>query len=191
MEIYTDNSQVMNSVQNIPTKLNELISTIVSKVADLLNAPSAEQMQKIDWSSITAILSTISIILIVSIVFLVSLYLIKSIGLYTMAKKQGKELAWLAFVPFGCLFTYGLITGRTKIYGIDIDHPEYLLPLLLVSSCLPFVGCIGTLLFILAYFAMLYRVYQTRTPNFSVVLLILSIVIPLFSPIILFAIRNK
>lgn len=191
MGIYTDNSQVMYSVQKIPTKLNDLISTIVSKVAELLNAPSAEQIQKIDWSSITAILSTISIILIISIVFLVSLYIIKSIGLYTMAKKQGKQLAWLAFVPFGCLFTYGLITGRTKIYGIEIDYPEYLLPALLITSYLPFVGCVGTVLFILAYFAMLYRVYQTRTPNFAVVLLILSIVIPLLSPIILFAIRNK
>ena len=191
MGIYTDNSQVMNTVQKIPTKLNELVSTIVSKVAELLNAPSPEQIQKIDWSSITAILSTISMILIVSIIFLVSLYLIKSIGLYTMAKKQGKEFAWLAFVPFGCLFTYGLITGKTKIYGIEIDHPEYLLPALLISSCLPFVGCIGTIIFILAYFAMLYKVYQTRTPNFAVVLLILSIVIPLISPIILFAIRNK
>ena len=191
MGIYTDNSQVINTVQKIPTKLYELISTIVSKVAELLKAPRAEQIQQIDWSSIAAILSTISIILILSVIFLVSLYLIKSIGLYTMAKKQGKEFAWLAFVPFGCLFTYGLITGRTKIYGIEIDHPEYLLPALLISSCLPFVGCIGTIIFILAYFAMLYRVYQTRTPNFAVVLLILSIVIPLLSPIVLFAIRNK
>lgn len=191
MGIYTDNSQVMNNIQKIPTKLNELLSTIVSKVAELLNAPSAEQIQKIDWSSVTAILSTISIILILAIILLVSLYLIKSIALYTMVKKQGKEFAWLAFVPFGCLFTYGLITGKTKIYGIEIDHTEYLLPALLVSSCLPFVGCIGTIIFILAYFAMLYRVYQTRTPNFAIVLLILSIVIPLLSPIILFAIRNK
>lgn len=191
MGIYTDNSQAMESVQKIPTKLNELVSTIVSKAAELLNAPSAEQMQKIDWSSITAILSTISIILILAIIFLVTLYLIKSIGLYTMVKRQNKHFAWLAFVPFGCLFTYGLITGKTKIYGIEIDYPEYLLPVLLVSSCLPFVGCIGTILFILAYFGMLYRVYQTKTPSFAVVLLILSIVIPILSPIILFAIRNK
>lgn len=191
MGIYTDNSQVMNTVQKIPSKLNELISTITSKIAELLNAPSAEQIQKIDWSSITAILGTISLILILTVIFLVALYLIKSIGLYVMSKKSGSDFAWLAFVPFGCLFTYGFITGKTKIYGIEVDRPQYLLPALLVTSCLPFVGCIGTILFILAYFAMLYRVYQTRTPNFAVVLLILSIVIPLLSPIILFAIKNK
>lgn len=191
MQIYTDHSQAMETVQKIPTKLNELISSIIGKSSEMLNAPTAEQIQKIDWTSITAILSTISIILILTIVFLISLYLLKSIGLYTMSKKEGKNFAWLAFVPFGCLFTYGFITGKTKIFGIEIDHPEYVLPALLVTSCLPYVGCIGTVLFILAYFGMLYRVYQTRTPNFATVLLILSILIPILSPIILFAIRNK
>ena len=191
MGIYTDNSPVMNSVQKIPTKLNELVSTIISKISELLNAPNANDIQKIDWSSITAILGTISIILILTIICLVALYLIKSIGLYVMAKKEGHDFAWLAFVPFGCLFAYGFITGKTKIYGIEIDHPELLLPTLLIASCMPYVGCIGTILFILAYFGMLYRVYQTRTPNFATVLLILTVVIPILSPIILFSIRNK
>lgn len=191
MGIYTDNSQTMNTMKTIPTKLNEIVSTIVDKISELLNTPTAQEMQKIDWSSITAILGTISIVLILTVVFLISLYLLKSIGLYTMAKKEGKDFAWLAFVPFGCLFTYGYITGKTKIFGIEIDHPEFVLPVLLVSSCLPYVGPIGTILFIFAYFAMLYRVYQSRTPNFAVVLLILSIVVPIISPIVLFAIRNK
>lgn len=191
MGIYTDNSQMMQTVQKIPTKLNELVSTIISKASEILNAPTAEQISKIDWSSIAAILGTISIILILTVIFLISLYLLKSIGLYTMAKKEGNDYAWLAFVPFGCLFAYGFITGKTKIYGIEINKPEFLLPALLVSSCLPYVGCIGTVLFILSYFAMLYRVYQTRTPNFATVLLILSIIVPIVSPIVLFAIRNK
>lgn len=191
MGIYTDNSQMMQTAKTIPTKLNDLLSAIMDKISEFLNAPSSEQVMNIDWSSITAILGTISIILILAIVVAISLYLIKSIGLYTMAKKEGKAFAWLAFVPFGCLFTYGFITGKTKIFGVEVDHPEFLLPALMVTSCLPFIGCIGTVLFILVYFAMLYRVYQTRTPNFAVVLLILSIIIPILSPIILFAIRNK
>lgn len=191
MGIYTDNSQTMNTMKTIPTKLNEFVSMITDKIADLLNTPTAQEIQKIDWSSITAILGTISIILILTVIFLIALYLLKSIGLYTMAKKNGKDFAWLAFIPFGCLFTYGFITGKTKIYGIELDHPEFVLPALMLSSCLPLVGPIGTILFVLAYFAMLYRVYQAKTPNFAVVLLILSIVIPLLSPIVLFAIRNK
>jgi len=189
--MYTDNSQLSNSVQKIPNKLNDIISTIINKVSELLNVPTADEMQKINWSSVADILSTISIILVLTVIFLITLYLLKSISLYTMAKKASKDFAWLAFVPFGCLFSYGLITGKTKIFGIEIDHAELLLPTLLISSYLPFVGPIATVLFVLAYFAMLYKVYQMKTPNFSVVLLILSIVIPLLSPIILFSIRNK
>ena len=191
MQTYTDNSQVINSVEKIPTRLNEIISTIISKISELLNTPTAEEIKKIDWTNIATILGTISIILIITVIFLISLYLLKSIGLYTMAKKEGKDFAWITFIPFGCLFSYGLITGKTKIYGIEIDHPEFLLPSLILSSCLPYVGPLGTILFILAYFGMLYRVYQTRTPNFATVLLILSIVVPVLSPIVLFAIRNK
>lgn len=191
MGIYTDNSQIMHTVKTIPTKMNDFISTIMNKISELLNVPSSEQLMNIDWSSITAILGTISLILIFAIVAAITLYLIKSIGLYTMAKREGKDFAWLAFVPFGCLFTYGLITGKTKIYGIEVDHPEFVLPALMITSCLPLVGCIGSTLFILTYFAFLYRVYQSRTPNFATVLLILSIIIPVLSPIILFAIRNK
>lgn len=191
MGIYTDNSQMTQTVQKIPTQLNEIVSKIIDEAAKLLNTPTAEQIQNINWSSVTAILGTISIILILTIIFLISLYLLKSIGLYTMAKREDKNLAWLAFVPFGCLFSYGFITGKTKIFGIEVDRPEFLLPALFVSSCLPYVGCIGTVLFILAYFGILYRVYQSRTPNFATVLLILSIFVPIVSPIILFAIRNK
>jgi len=73
MGIYTDNSQMMQTAQKIPTKLNEIVSSIISKASELLNAPTAEQIGKIDWSSITAILGTISIILILTVVFLISI----------------------------------------------------------------------------------------------------------------------
>ena len=190
ISLYTDNSMT-NTVTKIPTKLNEFASSIVSGMRDLLNAPSSEQVARIDWSSITNILGTISIILILAIVSIIAMYILRAIGLYVMAKKEGSDYAWLAFVPFGCFFTYGFITGKTKIFGVEIDHAWALLPALLLSSALPYVGTFSTLLFILAYYAMLYRVYQSRTPNFAAVLLILSILIPILPPIILFAIRNK
>ena len=191
MGIYTDHSQASSSFQKIPTKLNELISSIMNKASEILNMPTTEQIQKIDWSNIATILGTISLLLILAIIFLITLYILKSIGLYVMAKKEGKDFAWLSFVPFGCLFSFGFITGKTKIFGIEVDHPEFLLPVLFASSYMPYVGPIASVFFIFVYFAMLYRVYQTRIPNFATVLLILSIIVPLVSPLILFVIRNS
>ncbi len=191
MNMYTDSTQVSNAVKTIPTKLNDIISTIMSKVSQLLDTPTSQEIQKIDWSSIATVLGTISIFLILAIIFCIMLYILKSVGIYTMAKKEGKDFAWLAFVPFGCLFIYGLILGKTKIFGVEVEHAEFVLPILFASSYLPFVGPISTILFILAYFAILYKIYQSRTPNFAVVLLLLSIIVPIASPIILFAIRKN
>lgn len=179
------------AITKIPTKLNEVATMIIDKMKILLNAPSSKEIMNIDWSDIGMILGTISIILILAIISIVALYLLRAIGLYIMSKKEGKDFAWLAFVPFGCFFTYGFITGKTKIFGVEVDHPWFLLPALLLSSTMPYVGCFSSILFILVYYAMLYRVYQTRIPNFAAVLLILSILVPILPPIILFAIRNK
>ena len=190
VSVYTD-ATTNNMVTKIPTKLNEFVSMIIDKIGEFLKAPSMADIQRIDWSDISAILGTISIILILTIIFVIGLYIIKAIGLYTMSRKEGSKFAWLAFVPFGCLFTYGFITGKTKIFGIDIEHSYLLLPSLLLSTCLPYIGGMATILFVLAYFAMLYRIYESRTPNFAIVLLILSILVPIVSPIVLFAIREK
>ena len=187
--LYTDGT--VKTVTKIPTKLNEMATMLIDKMKDMLNAPNSKDIMNIDWSNISAILSTISIILILTIVAIITLYLLRAIGLYVMSKKEGSDFAWLAFIPFGCFFTYGFITGKTKIFGVEVDHAWAVLPALLLSSTLPYVGCFSTILFILVYYAMLYRVYQSRTPNFATVLLILSILVPILPPIILFAIRNK
>ena len=187
--IYADGT--VKTVTKIPTKLNEMATMLVDKMRDILNAPNSKDIMNIDWSNIGAILGTISIILILTIAAIITLYLLRAIGLYVMSKKEGKDFAWLAFVPFGCFFTYGFITGKTKIFGIEVDHAWAVLPALLLSSTIPYVGCFSSILFVLVYYAFLYRVYQSRTPNFAAVLLILSILVPILPPIILFAIRNK
>ena len=191
VSIYTDNSMTHDAIAKIPTKLNEFVNIIISKSNEMLNTPSAAEIQKIDWSSIASILGTISIILILSILFLLALYLLRSIGLYVMSKREGRDFAWLAFVPFGCLFSFGLITGKTKLFGIEIDHAEFLLPSLFLATFVPYVGCLATVLFIISKYAMLYRIYENKAPNFATILTILSILIPFLSPIILFSIRDK
>ena len=161
--LYTDNT-VKENVAKIPTKLNDMAISLVDKMKELLIA---------------------------AIVLIISLYLLRAVGLYVMSKKEGHSFSWLAFVPFGCFFSYGFITGKTKLFGIEVDHAWAVLPALLLSSTMPYVGSLSTILFVLAYLAMLYRIYQLKSPNFAVVLLILSILIPILPPIILFAIRNK
>jgi len=180
-----------NKVASIPTKLNELFNMVMDKAKDILNVPNNNDIANIDWSNIASIIGTISIILILSIVVILVLYFLRAIALYKIAKESGRSFAWLAFIPFGCFFIYGIILKKTKLFGIEIDHPELLLPALLLSSFLPYVGPFASILFIICKFGLLYRIYESKVPNFATALLLLSILVPILPPIILFAIRNK
>lgn len=188
---YIDNSNTKDTITKIPTKLNEIIQSIINKVSDILNVPNAENISNIDWSSISSIIGTISIILILIVAIIITLYLLRAIALYQMAKKENKDFAWLAFVPFGCFFSYGIVLDKTKIFGVEIDHAYLLLPALMLSCAMPYVGCFATILFITVKYAMFYKIYESRTKNFATVLIILTSILPFISPIILFTLRKK
>ena len=191
ISVYTDKSNVAETVTKIPTKINEFFDMLITKASELLNAPTSSEIMNIDWSNIASIIGTISIFLVLAIIFVITLYFLRSIGLYEMAKQKNIKYAWLAFIPFGCLYIYGAILKKTNIFGIEIDNAGFLLPALLISSWLPYVGCFSSILFIIAKIALLYRLYQEKVPNFATVLIILSIFIPVLIPIIIFAIRKK
>lgn len=181
-----------NNVSNkIALNLNTILTSIFTKMANVLNLPNAETLKNINLENIGQAIATIGITLIIIFILCIVMYIFKSIGLYKMLKRDGDSLAWLSFVPFGCLYTIGKAVGKTKIYGIEINNPEYVLPALIISNMLPFMCGLSSFLFVLAFFGLIYRLYQNKTPNFAVVLTILSILLPPLIPFFIFAIRNK
>ena len=182
---------ILTETAAIPIKLNQMFNRIMNWLNDALNVPTNEQVMNINWSSLTSIVSTISLILIFTTLAILVLYFIRSIGLYTLARNNNRSFAWLAFIPFGCFFIYGIILKRTRLFGVDVDHPEYLLPALLLSSFLPYVGPFATLLFIICKLGLLYRIYEMKTPKYAISLLVLSIFMPLAQPFIIYGISKK
>ena len=65
------------------------------------------------------------------------------------------------------------------------------LPIILIANMFPFMSGLSSIIFILAFFGLIYRLYQKKTPNFAVVLTILSILLPILIPFFIFALRNK
>lgn len=171
--------------------LNSFISNILDKGKDYLNLPSSQELKNIDWGSISKIFSTIGTAVIIILLSTIALYLFKSIGLYIMGKNENEKTSFLSFVPYGSLYVLGKLVGKTRLFGVEIEYPEYLLPVLILSMCLPFFMAISSILFILALYGLLYRLYEKKSGNFSTVLLILSILFPFFIPFFIFALRNK
>lgn len=165
--------------------ISNFVSMIIDKINEILKMAHIDQ---IDFAALTSTLVA-GFFIVTSIMFI--LWLLKAIGLYTMAKKNNDDYAFLAFIPYFNLYTKGGIVNNTTIFGIELKHAGLLLPLLLIATMLPFTKSIAMLLFFIFYFAILYRIYQSKVPNFAIILLIVSIIIPIAEPFILFFIRNK
>lgn len=165
--------------------VNDTATMVIEKFNELVNILN---LKDINLANITGTIITTIIIVLTSVIVL---WLLRAVGLYTIAKNKGDKYAFLAFVPYACLFVEGNIVGKTKIFGIEIEHPEILLPVLLISMWLPYTMVITSILFILFYFGILYRIYQEQTPNFAIILLILSIILPILQPFFIFFIRNS
>ncbi len=146
-----------NTSSKVSLSLNNIVTKILTKIADVLNIPDTETLKNINWENIQEAITTIGITLIIALVFLIIMYIFKSIGLYKILKKDGCNLAWLSFVPYGCLYSIGKAVGKTKLYGIEIINPEFLLPALIISNMLPFMCGLSSILFILAFFGLIYR----------------------------------
>lgn len=171
--------------------LNSLVSNILDKGNEYLNIPSSQEIGNIDWGGISKIFTTIGATVIIIVLSTLALYLFKSIGLYIMAKNENEKTAFLSFIPYGGMYVLGKIIGKTRLFGIQVEYPELLLPSFILAMCFPFSGILASILFLLTLYGLLYRLYEKKSGNFSTVLLILSILFPFFIPFFIFALRNK
>lgn len=124
-------------------------------------------------------------------------YILKSLALYTLAKRRGLKYAGLAWVPvIAPEYVLGEIVGPFKLFGINLSSPGIIL---LVASAIntfgnglfregfaKFIVNILILLFILCFKYNLFKIYS---PKNAVLYTVLSI-IPLLSSIVLFIIKD-
>lgn len=67
-------------------------------------------------------------------------YIIKGIGLYTIAKRQGAEYPWLAFIPFARTYLQGELGGDIVFKKRSIQNPGiWLVVLPIIQSAVVFV----------------------------------------------------
>ena len=65
-------------------------------------------------STLIGIMMILFIIMLVCAIFALLSYILKGIGMYTMAKRQGMDYAWLAFIPFARTYLHGELAGDRK-----------------------------------------------------------------------------
>lgn len=87
------------------------------------------------------------IVMLVSGLFALISYILKGVGMYTIAKRQGREYAWLAFVPFARTYLHGELAGSITLKNRKIQSPGIWL------LALPFVyGAVYSILYAVLWF---------------------------------------
>lgn len=74
-------------------------------------------------SMITGIVAVYLIALMVWLLFYIISYVFKGIGMYTIAKRQGMDYPWLAFIPFARKYLQGELGGRITLKSRSIKNP--------------------------------------------------------------------
>lgn len=72
---------------------------------------------------LAGVLAIYMIILVLCFLFYVISYVFKGIGMYTIAKRQGMDYPWLAFVPFARTYLHGELGGSITLKSKSIKNP--------------------------------------------------------------------
>lgn len=92
-----------------------------------------------DSMAVTILMVYLGILLIFGLVSLIG-YIVKAIGIYTIAKREGAEYPWLSFVPFARTYLQGELAGAIVLKKKSIQSPGiWLLVLPFVQGAAVFV----------------------------------------------------
>lgn len=99
-------------------------------------------------SIMTGIVAIYLIALLVFALFYVISYVFKGIGMYTIAKRQGRDNPWLAFIPFARTYLHGELAGNISLKNKGIRNPGIWL------LVMPFIfGAVNMVFYIVSWVA--------------------------------------
>lgn len=120
-------------------------------------------------------------------------YVLKSIGLATMAANKGIDLPWLAWIPVADLYIAGKIVGEMEIFGFRIPNLALWTPVIFCGSSvlypIPVFGWIAAIAVLVFGIGFTYKLFEMYTEH-ATLFTILSIFLCLW-PVFVFVIRNN
>lgn len=127
--------------------------------------------------------------LLITIVF----YILKSIGLATLAANKGIEMPWLAWIPVADLYIAGSIVDEMDFLGIRFTNLALWAPVIIYGGALlntiPVIGWLIAVIAFLFGIGFTYNLFN-RYSGYAALFTILSIFLCLW-PVFIFVIRNN
>lgn len=133
--------------------------------------------------------------LIVLTVTAIVAYVLSSIALYRIAKNNGVDHLWLAFVPILQYYVVGSLCEEYRLFGVNIKPLSALMPLLILLQVLlgassSFFAFIPSLILSAVIALIMHKFFYLLDPGKAVILAILCIFGRLVTAIVLFYIMD-
>ncbi|MEQ8174162.1 MAG: hypothetical protein ABRQ26_03750 [Syntrophomonadaceae bacterium] len=146
-----------------------------------------------DESGLGALLAMGMGFMLVFFAILIAFYVLKSIGLMTLATNKGIENAWLAWIPIADLYIMGSIVEEMDLFGYRLTNLGMWLPVAciggMVLGMIPILGFLVSLALMVFMIMFTYNLFKMYTES-AVLYTVLSLLLGLFS-IFIFIIRNN
>jgi len=186
----------------------------------MYNFPEIDMDAAAMGSVVGIILIIYLVILLFASIFGIISYILTSLGTYTIANRRGIKNAWLAWIPvgstwiMGCisdqyqqvakgkntrrritlLITYAVTMGASFIVGIISGILEFI-PDAMVLAMVMLVVALAMLGMAIAYSVLfyfcLYDLYASCKPESGVLYIVLTILVSITTPFLIFSCRNK
>lgn len=149
-----------------------------------------------DPSSLGPIIAMFAAFIFLFVIIGIVFYIFFSIGLYKLAKNNGDDIAWMAFIPVAQYYTMGnLVKGNFTIFGKRIEKIEVILPIAMfiggTLSAIPVIGFLVAIALLILYISVVYHVFKKYKGQQATMFTILSIVFAFLYPFFIFAMRNS
>lgn len=125
----------------------------------------------------------------IMIIFSFLAYVLTSIGLMNLAKNAGINNPWLAWIPIANLWIWGELVSE-KLNGKGGKKVLLITLAYFVTQFIPFINILTAIAYAIFAIILSFWLFQKYTEK-PVLHTILSILIPIYSPILLFVIRNN
>ena len=154
-------------------------------------------------SAFGAIIAALGGLFIVLLIVGIILYILESLGLYTMAKNKGLNSPWMAWIPYLRNYKFGeIINNQVSIAGLVIPAAKWILVFgPMVVSIMLSINTDNTLLItlfsiisILYYIYLMaanYRLYKLYKPESAVMYTVLTVIFSFLGSIFTFTLRNN
>lgn len=74
-------------------------------------------------STLIGMIMIFFIVMLVCAIFALVSYILRGVGMYTIAKRLGMDYAWLAFIPFARTYLHGELAGSIRLKNKSIQSP--------------------------------------------------------------------